>query len=108
MKNYKIEFLPSAWIEIDEISNYYIQNIGMESAKRLFDKLMKSIERLKIFPTSAPLIRDEKLSQEGYRILISGEYICVYRFINEVVYIYHIANGRTEYKNLITDSDKNN
>ena len=65
--------------------------------------LMKSIERLQMFPKSAHLIRDEKLSSEGYRILISGEYICIYRVINKIVYIYHIANGRTEYKNLIKD-----
>ncbi len=103
MSSYKIEFLPSAWREIDEISTYYIHKVGKQSAKRLFEKLMKSIERLKMFPMSAPLIRDEKLSAEGYRILISGEYVCIYRFINETVYIYHIANGRTEYKNLIAD-----
>ena len=94
--------MPSAWREIDEISNYYIQKVGKQAAKRLFENLMKSIERLKMFPKSAPLIRDEKLSSEGYRILISGEYICIYRVINKIVYIYHIANGRTEYKNLIT------
>ena len=103
MNDYKIEFLPSAWREIDEISNYYIQKVGKQSAKRLFENLMNSIERLKMFPKSAPLIRDEKLSSEGYRILISGEYICIYRVINKIVYIYHIANGRTEYKNLIKD-----
>lgn len=103
MNDYKIEFLPSAWKEIDEISNYYIQKVGKQSAERLFEKLMKSIDRLKMFPTSAPLIRDEELSKGGYRILISGEYICIYRIINETVYIYHIANGRTEYKNLISD-----
>lgn len=103
MSKYKIEFLPSAWKEIDEITNYYIQKIGKSSAKRTLDRIIKSIQRLEMFPYSAPLIRDEKLSQEGYRILISGEYICVYRVIEEIVYIYHIANGRTEYKNLITD-----
>lgn len=103
MKLYNVEFLPSAWKEIDDISNYYIQKVGRQSAKRLIDKIIKSIERLKRFPLSAPLIRDDKLSKEGYRILISGEYICVYRLLKDTVYIYHIANGRTEYKNLITD-----
>ena len=103
MKLYKVEFLPSAWREIEEISNYYIQKVGRQSAKRVIDKIMTSIERLERFPLSAPLIRDDKLSQEGYRILISGEYISVYRLIKDTVYIYHIANGRTEYKNLIID-----
>lgn len=103
MTFYNIEFLQSAWRELDEISNYYIRKVGKQSAKKLLDKIMKSIERLERFPLSAPLIRDDKLSQEGYRMLISGEYICVYRLLKDTVYIYHIANGRTEYKNLIFD-----
>ena len=101
MKKYKIEFLPSAWREIDEISNYYLNKVGPKSATKIFDRILKSIEILDIFPLSCPLINDEVLSEKGYRVLICDDYICVYRLIDEVVYIYHIANGRTNYKNLI-------
>ena len=101
MKKYKIEFLPSAWREIDEISNYYLNKVGPKSATKIFDRILKVIARLEIFPLSCPLINDEVLSEGGYRILICDDYICVYRLIDEVVYIYHIANGRTNYKNLI-------
>ena len=104
VKIYRVEFLPMALRELDEISNYYIQKIGKQSAKNILDKIMTTIERLEIFPLSAPLIRDEKLSLEGYRILtIKGEYVCIYRLLEEKIYIYHIANGRREYKNLIND-----
>lgn len=101
MKKYEIEFLPSAWREIDEISSYYLNKVGSKSAKKIFDRILKAIERLEIFPLSCPLINDEVLSKEGYRILICDDYVCIYRLINEVVYIYHIANGRINYKNLI-------
>ena len=101
MKKYKIEFLPSAWQEINEISNYYLNKVGPKSAKKIFDRILKAIERLEIFPLSCPLINDEVLSMDGYRILICDDYICVYRLIDEVVYIYHIANGKINYKNLI-------
>ncbi|MBR4632840.1 MAG: type II toxin-antitoxin system RelE/ParE family toxin [Elusimicrobia bacterium] len=101
MKKYRIEFLPSAWREIDEISSYYLNKVGPKSAKRVFDRILKAIERLEIFPLSCPLINDEVLSREGYRILICDDYICVYRLIDEVVYIYHIANGKTNYKSLM-------
>ena len=101
MKKYKIEFLPSAWREIDEISNYYLNKVGPKSVTKILDRILKAIERLEIFPLSCPLINDEVLSEKGYRVLICDDYICVYRLIDEVVYIYHIANGRTNYKNLI-------
>ena len=47
MKKYKIEFLPSAWREIDEISNYYLNKVGPKSAKRVFDRILKAIESIK-------------------------------------------------------------
>lgn len=101
MKKYRIKFLPSAWREIDEISSYYLNKVGPKSAKKIFDRILKTIERLEIFPLSCPLINDEVLSREGYRIFICNDYICVYRLLNEVVYIYHIANGKANYKSLI-------
>lgn len=101
MKKYKIEFLPSAWREIDEILSYYLKKVGYKSAKKIFDRIFKAIQKLEIFPLSCPLVNDEALKQEGYQILICDDYICIYRLIDEVVYIYHIANGRTNYKSLI-------
>ncbi len=61
MKKYKIEFLPSAWREIDEISSYYLNKVGPKSAKKIFDRILKAVERLEIFPLSCPLINDEAL-----------------------------------------------
>ena len=101
MKKCKIEFLPSAWREIDEISSYYLNKVGPKSTKKIFYRILKSIPKLEIFPLSCPLINDEELRQEGYRIIICDNYIFIYRLINKVVYIYHIANKRTNYKNLI-------
>lgn len=101
MKKYRIEFLPAAWREIDEISDYYLNKAGPKSAKKIFDKILKAIDRLEIFPLSCPIINDEVLSQEGYSTLICDDYICIYRLINDVVYIYHIANGRINYKNFM-------
>ena len=97
----RIEFLPNSIIEIDTIADYYLKKVGALSAQRIVNNIMNAIENLKEFPLIAPKIHDEQLSKEGYRILIVDEFICIYRFIDNVIYIYHIANGRTEYKNLI-------
>ena len=56
MKRYNIEFLSSAWKELDDIADYHIQKVGKQSAKRLFDKIMNAIEKLENFPFMAPLI----------------------------------------------------
>ena len=101
IKKYRIEFLPAAWREIDKISDYYLNKIEPKSAKNIFDKILKAIDRLEAFPLSCPIINDEVLIQEGYRTLICNDYICIYRLINEVIYIYHVANGKINYKNLI-------
>lgn len=39
MKKYKIEFLPSASREIDEISSCYLNKVGPKSAKKIFDRI---------------------------------------------------------------------
>ena len=101
MKEYNIEFLPVAWEEIEDIANYYLQKIGPRSSVKIFDKIMAAIERLKVFPLSCPLIYDESLKEQGYRMLVCDDYICVYRLIEETVYIYHISNGRTDYYKLL-------
>jgi len=33
----------------------------------------------------------------GYRKLICGNYLCFYRVIGEAVFVYHVADGRTDY-----------
>lgn len=84
MKKYRIEFLPAAWRENYEISDYYLNKVGPKSAKNIFDKILKAIDRLEIFLLSCPIINDEILSKEGYRILICDDYVCIYRLIMEL------------------------
>ena len=41
--------------------------------------------------------QDKELRNGGYRYVIAGKYICVYRLIAETVYVYHIAHGASNY-----------
>ncbi len=39
-----------------------------------------------------------------YRRIVSGNYVCVYRVIDDAVVIYRIVNGRTDYPRLFYPS----
>ena len=44
--------------------------------------------------------QDKELRNGGYRYVIAGKYICVYRLIAETVYVYHIAHSASNYPTL--------
>ena len=100
MQEYKLEILEPAWIELDEIADYHLLMIGPKSAKRITDQILKSLEKLKSFPFSGAQIQDAELKDLGYRIVISGEYICVYRLISDTVFVYHIVHSSRDYPRL--------
>lgn len=56
--------------------------------------------RLELFPLSGHIPQDKELRNGGYRYVIAGKYICVYRLIAEMVYVYHIAHGASNYPTL--------
>ena len=100
MNKLKVELLPQAWEELDVIADYYLKTVGIDSAKKITDKILNSLKRLEDMPFSGSYIRDEYLKLMGYRVIICGDYLCFYRVIGDTVYIYHIANGKTNYLKL--------
>ena len=55
---------------------------------------------VEMFPLSGHIPRDKELRNGGYRYVIAGKYICMYRLIGEEVYVYHIAHGARNYPTL--------
>ena len=41
-----------------------------------------------------------RLNQQGYRMVICGKHVIIYRKIDRDVFVYHIADTRTEYTRL--------
>ncbi len=58
---------------------------------------LDTLSRLERFPLSGHIPQDKELRNGGYRYVIAGKYICVYRLIAETVYVYHIAHGASNY-----------
>ena len=100
MKKYKLEILTPAWKEINEIANYHLYSVGVASSRKITTSILNALERLERFPFLCAYVPDQTLKIQGYRMLVCGKYICIYRVIGEIVYIYHIAPGATDYPKL--------
>ena len=99
-KKYKLEILKPARDEILEIARFHMEFVGPISAKKITVKLKESLENLRTHPYLGLALDDKDLQRQGYRKLICGNYLCFYRLIGETIFVYHIADGRTEYKRL--------
>lgn len=101
MQKCRVEILAPAWRELEDIANYHLLTIGPISARKITDKILDALKRLEAFPLSSPFIADPELKSQGYRMLLCDEYVCVYRMFGDMVYVYHIAHGSTEFGKLI-------
>ncbi|MDR1701674.1 MAG: type II toxin-antitoxin system RelE/ParE family toxin [Sporomusaceae bacterium] len=112
MLKYKLVILTPAQRELEEVADIHFQLAGSDSAIKITDKILDAIEKLKAFPLLGVLSKDKELQQKGFRILIVGKYLCVYRVIEKTVFIYHIVYGATNYpklfKSLVQLTEKSN
>lgn len=99
---YKVELLPTAWEDLKKIEDYYLLQFGVESAMKVTEQILDSIERLESFPDSGSLTPDRWLNKQGYRMLISERYVSIYRQRGNTVYVYHTADTQTEYTKLFS------
>ena len=99
-KTYKLDILPPAQAELEEIARIHLALSGPKSARDITDKIYAAMDQLTMFPLSGPAIRDEQLSAAGYRYISAGKYLIFYRLFGDTVVIYHIAHGATDYPKL--------
>ena len=75
-----LEILPPAQGELEEIAQVHMALSGPSSARKITDQIFDALEQLTRFPLSGPPIRDEQLRSAGYRTILAGKYLIVYRF----------------------------
>jgi plasmid stabilization system protein ParE len=100
MADYKVRLTTPAMNDIDRIANYYLMMADAAAAEKITDKLLDSIQHLEKFPFMGALHPDPVLAKNEYRKLICEDYICVYKVIEDTVYIYRVVNGKTDYPKL--------
>ena len=101
MPKFKVEILTLALLDIERIADYHLQMVGPKSAQKITDKLLDAIEKLGDYPLCGVEHTDEFLQKHGFRKLVCGEYICVYKLISDTVFVYRVVHGSTEYPKLL-------
>lgn len=96
----RVEILPAAWEDLKRIEDWYLIQFDVKTALKVSDHILDAVERLEQFPESGSLTPDRWLNDQGYRMVICGKHVIIYKQVKDVVYVYHIADTRTEYKNL--------
>lgn len=97
---YNVEILPTAWEDLKRLEDWYILQFDVKTALKVSDDILNTIERLEEFPDAGSLTPDKWLNEQGYRMIICKKQVVVYRQIDKAVYIYHIADTRTDYTKL--------
>lgn len=97
---YKAHILPTAWEDIKRIEDWYLIQFDAETALKVSDRILDTIERLEQFPDSGSLTPDKWLNEMGYRMIICKKHVAIYKRIADAVYVYHIADTQTEYTKL--------
>ena len=100
----KVEILPTAWEDLKRIEDWYAVQFSVETALKVSNHILDTIERLEEFPDSGSFLPDECLNQKGYRMVICERQVAIYKQYDNIVYIYHIADTQTEYGKLFFDS----
>ncbi len=96
MRNeYTVDILPKAILDIQSIFAYYYElSQDFTLAERITNEIETAILGLEKSPKAYPLSRDERLAKRGYRKLIVGDYIALYK-VNDnsktvsVAYVFH-------------------
>lgn len=102
---YKVEILPTAWEDLKLIEDWYLIQFGVETALKVSDHILDSIERLEQFPDTGSLTPDPWLNEMGYRMVICEKHVSIFRKIGGIIYVYHIADTRTEYTKLFYEEN---
>ena len=87
----KLIILEPAQRELEEIALLHLNLAGPNSARKITNLILDTLSRLELFPLSGHIPRDKELRLGGYRYVIAGKYICVYRVVLDNVFVYPVS-----------------
>ena len=100
----RVEILPSAWEGLARIKRRVQADFGEDMALNVADHILDSLERLERFPDSGSMTPDPWLNNMGFRMVISDRRnVSIFRRVGESIFIYVIADTRTEYTKAFRD-----
>lgn len=101
-KRYKLVYLTPAEQDLKEIVKFHLNRVGVQSARFIYQEIRKNIQRLRDFPLLGQIHPDPLLAAEDYRkLVLTDTYVAVYKVDGDIVYIYRVVNGATDYPRLL-------
>ncbi len=99
-----VRILPSAWEGLARIKYRVRVDFGEDVAQRVTDQILNSLERLEQFPDSGSMTPDPWLNNMGFRMVICDKRnVSIFRRVGEDIFVYIIADTRTEYTKVFTE-----
>lgn len=98
----KLVYLRPASEDFQEIVKYHINEVGTQSARKIYNTMRDTINKLSDFPLMGQIHPDPMLAADNYRkLVLTQTYVAIYKVENGIVYIYRIVNGATDYPRLL-------
>lgn len=97
MENYKVILTESADEDTGHIIDY-LKEYSLSAADQFLQDLEAAYQRLKTFPLMGPEAREWELRRNHYRKLVIGDYVTLYRIVDDTCVIDHIFHGRQDYQ----------
>lgn len=99
---HKLLYLAAAEADIVNIVRFHADKVGPNSAREIYRTIRGEIGRLQEFPLIGQVHPDSELALLGYRKLVLNKtYVAAYKLIDDVVTVYRIVNGATDYSKLL-------
>lgn len=94
---YSLNYTQLARDDMLEILVYISEELNApRSAESILGKIESDLNRLRGNPCSAPIARDKYLSSQGFRVLVSGKYLALYKVNDseQEVLVYRVVYGK--------------
>ena len=92
-----LEWRPRAHLDRESIAIYLaVEQSSPQAALATMQKIDAAIERIRAFPESGKRFRVDGLEHRGYRTVLAGKFIVVYRHKKDKVTICRIIHQRRD------------
>ena len=100
--NFEVVIFPLAQADMEEIFNYISNNLKNKiAAGKLINDFKRTIEIIRLFPESFPLINNEYVNDKNIRKVSLKNYIIFYRIVNYEIQIIRVLHGLQIYEKLL-------
>lgn len=90
---YKIELLPAAMDDFDDINEYFIN--APAAGDKVFERIYKGLNQLTTFPNSGHLFDDHEFADSGFRrLVVDKRYQIFYKVLVDVIEIHRIIPSK--------------